>query len=438
MIERSPEKYSGESQFPQHGDSARCFADRRVLVADDDDLVRAVVRDTITKAIGCHVEVVENGDQVLECLERESWDVLLTDMMMPGIHGLELVRRVSGRWPQLEIVVLSGFSAEFPFVEVLRAGATDFVNKPHHPGELEAKLLRLFHERELREQLQFAEAKYRSLFELSGTGKLIIDRETQAIVDANKAFCGLIDVEQEAVIGSSIFDHVAAHERERIEEAFRMFEATGRGMLGGITLYNADKEELSVDIRANFISVGRERVVFLTIRDLTERRHFEDQLTSAMYTDELTRLSNKRALFPKLEFAVNRAHREDVPISLMFIDLDNFKHCNDTYGHQVGDVLLRSVGKIIRRSIRHESGDEGFRYGGDEFAVLLEGVASGEAMVVGERMRVDFEKGQQYGTSMSIGLAQLKPGMLPAELITASDEALYEAKASGKNVIHVA
>ena len=438
MIGRSPEKYSDVSRFPQKGDSATRFADRRVLAADDNEMVRTALQDTITKAIGCHVEVVENGDQVLESLERESWDVLLTDMIMPGIHGLELVRHVSGRWPDLEIVVMSAYSADFPFVEVLEAGATDFVSKPHRAEELEAKLLRLFHEGELRERLKFAEAKYRSLFEFSGTGEVIIEPDTLGIVEANQAFCGLIELEQEAVVGSSIFDHVAAHDRERIEEAFRLFESKGRGMLSGITLYNAHKEELSVDIRAIFLSAGRERVIFLTIRDLTEKRRSEDQLTSAMYTDELTRLSNKRALFPKLEFAVNRAHQEDVPISLMFIDLDNFKHCNDTYGHQVGDVLLRSVGKIIRRCIRHESGDEGFRYGGDEFAVLLEGVASDEAMIIGERMRVDFEKEQQYGTSMSIGLAQLKPGMRPAELITASDEALYEAKASGKNVIHVA
>src|SRR5690606_8688919 len=106
--------------------------------------------------------------------------------------------------------------------------------------------------------------------------------------------------------------------------------------------------------------------------------------------------------------SVRRAAADGVPLSLVMIDLDNFKRCNDTHGHQAGDELLRSLGALIQHSIRTAT-DEGFRIGGDEFAVLMHGADVETAAVVAERLRREFAGGEVHGTTLSIGVAQWNP-----------------------------
>lgn len=416
---------------------SRDYSHRRVLVADDDESIRNLVTQTVRSRVGCEAECVDSGDAALERLEQEPWDVLITDMVMPGIQGLDLVVAVKKRWPDVEVIVMTGFTESFPYVEVIQAGAADFLGKPYQPQELEAKLLRLFKERDLKERFVMAEAKYRSLFELSVHGALVIHPESHEIVDANRAFCVLVDHERDRVVGTLLYDFMGKNERPRIEQALQIFASGGQGTLSGISLFSSGGDEYSVDMSVTFITVGRERIVFVTFRDLTERRRVEDQLTMAMQIDEVTKLSNKRTLNQRLDGAVMRGHHTHTPVSLLFIDLDNFKRCNDTYGHPVGDQLLKSVGDIIRKTIRHGKGDEGFRYGGDEFAVLLEDTPKEEARRVGERVREAFAQGQRYETTMSMGLVELQPGMEAKDLLAAADTALYAAKAAGKDTLHV-
>ena len=127
------------------------------------------------------------------------------------------------------------------------------------------------------------------------------------------------------------------------------------------------------------------------------------------------------------------AAEKGAPLALFMIDLDNFKQCNDTHGHQIGDLLLKNVGEVIKHSIRITAYDEGFRCGGDEFAVLLHDFCEGGTAVVANRMQEAFRAIERYGTSMSIGVAEFKPGMASRQLIEAADKALYEAKGQGKD-----
>jgi diguanylate cyclase (GGDEF)-like protein len=135
---------------------------------------------------------------------------------------------------------------------------------------------------------------------------------------------------------------------------------------------------------------------------------------------------------------VASASEKGAPLALLMIDLDNFKRCNDTNGHQTGDTLLKSVGDVIKKSIRITAYDEGFRCGGDEFAVLLHNFSPSGFVVVAERMQHEFDKVERFGTTMSIGVAEYRPGMNSGELIEAADKALYAAKAMGKNAISYA
>lgn len=412
------------------------FSKRRVLIADDERVVRDILSQVLVDQVGCQVTCVRSGVEAIEALENEGYDVLITDMIMPGLHGLELISMANERWPGMDIIVMTGFPQQFPYVEVVRQGASDFIAKPHLPQEMEAKLLRLFKERELREQLFLAEEKYRSIFELSMSGNALLDPDTLHFLDANRALCDLTGRSKSALVGRPILELLKDSDKERFVRIFEMFRSSGQGTLGDVSFIHSSGKEMNVDINITHIPVPGDRIVFLTVRDVTERTRMEQQLAAVAHTDSITGLANKRSFQGRLRIAHSRALSRNEALSLVFLDLDNFKNCNDTFGHQTGDQVLQSVGTLIHGTIR--GGKElGFRYGGDEFAILLPDTSKEDALVVAERMRKTFEEGQRFGTSMSIGIAQLEHGMSPDEFVRAADKTLYIAKARGKNTTAV-
>jgi diguanylate cyclase (GGDEF)-like protein/PAS domain S-box-containing protein len=408
-----------------------------VLVADDEiplcDLMEAIIR----KRVGCQVSVAHDGGGVLDYLASEVTDVLVADMVMPGIQGLELVAAVQKNWPYTDIIAVTGYAEDFPYVKVIRAGAKDFLAKPFQAGELEAKLLRVFRERDLRDAQIMAESKYRSLFELNTDGMVFLDDKTRTVLDANAAFCRLCGQDLEAIVQKPLADLLDPFERGRFEQGLSLCSRNDQGTLGDVVLVRPDGQETFADVSVTFITVGADRVACLGFKDTTEKRELEDHLVEAAQMDDLTGLLNRRTFSRNLAGAINQAMAGHKPLSLMLLDLDNFKRCNDTYGHPVGDQLLRTLGRVIKDNIRREL-DQGFRYGGDEFAVLLSNADARAASRIGERMLADMTNKENFGTSLSIGIAEYHHGMPGKELTRLADEALYRAKALGKNTVCVA
>lgn len=180
----------------------------------------------------------------------------------------------------------------------------------------------------------------------------------------------------------------------------------------------------------------------LIIRDITESRKTLDSLLRAATSDQLTGVANRRALFDAAELELARYVRKPRDISLLILDIDRFKRVNDTFGHPVGDRVIRSLADVLVRSVR--SIDVVARLGGEEFAVLLPSTDSAMAAEIGERIRrnVATERihtdSQTITYTVSIGVAMVEPGMAGLdELIMAADEALYEAKRSGRDRVCV-
>jgi diguanylate cyclase (GGDEF)-like protein/PAS domain S-box-containing protein len=440
-----------------HISDTKRFTARRILVADDEGQITFLLERLLLKKFGCTVITVTSGDEALLALEDERFDVFITDMMMPGRHGVELVAEVATRCPDMDIVVMTAYPVDFPYVEVTEAGACEIIHKPFPEKEMAAKLLRLFKERELRERLEedkkriladmesmkrmrdaqaIAEWKYHTLFELSMTGMLVADPKTFIIRDVNRAFCELSGRSDKDLCDSPLLEIISDGERARVELALTHFADNGSGTLAGITITTSVESVRFVDVNVTFIEQAQEAMVLLAFNDVTEQRELQRQLAESAYTDSLTGLYNQRAFQTRLKGAISSAIRDCVPLSLLFIDLDNFKNCNDTHGHQVGDELLALIGRVVHAEIR--GGDQGFRYGGDEFAVVLSGSDVDGATSVTERIRDAFMLQETYGTSMSIGIAQFQPGMDSATLVRVADEALYKAKFAGKNTIHIA
>jgi diguanylate cyclase (GGDEF)-like protein len=177
--------------------------------------------------------------------------------------------------------------------------------------------------------------------------------------------------------------------------------------------------------------------VALQIAAPVENAHLYNRLEQRSRIDELTGLFNRRHFEERLKEEVSRQTRYGDVFSIFMLDLDNFKTYNDTYGHPAGDILLGQMGKIVKGSVRNV--DQAFRYGGDEFVIILPRTTREDAYVVAERVRVQIAKRmekQAIAVTASIGLASYPAdGVVAEELVHVADNALYHAKRAGGNRI---
>lgn len=184
-----------------------------------------------------------------------------------------------------------------------------------------------------------------------------------------------------------------------------------------------------------------------TIQDVTERRKAEEslRLSEELYrkisvTDGLTELYNARHFHAILDQELSRAARYRRPLSLIILDLDDFKRINDNYGHAEGDLVLQILSGIIQSCLR--GGDTAYRYGGEEFAVLMPEAPVAAGAILAERLRqsvvesaVTLGCGAIVHTSVSVGVTQYLPGDDAKSLFCRADDGMYQAKRRGKNCV---
>jgi diguanylate cyclase (GGDEF)-like protein len=180
---------------------------------------------------------------------------------------------------------------------------------------------------------------------------------------------------------------------------------------------------------------GRNRQVVKALRES------EKKFRELSITDDLTGLHNSRHFFRQLKAEIERSNRYEHPLSLLILDLDNFKQYNDAHGHIAGDKVLARSGEILRKSLRKT--DSAYRYGGEEFTIILPESAGKESLHFAERIRQAFEKEafssqqtENLPVTVSIGVAQYIPGEEITTFIKRADKNLYAAKNNGKNRIY--
>lgn len=176
--------------------------------------------------------------------------------------------------------------------------------------------------------------------------------------------------------------------------------------------------------------------------DITELKALQEALRDASIRDGITGLYNRTHFAERLTGATHLAHRHSLPLSFCMFDIDQFKQINDTYGHQIGDLVIKAVGAAVTAEIRAE--DVGARYGGDELCVMFEGTTAIGAVQCLERIKSRVENtpffandGRRFSVTLSFGVGDLGDKSVP-ELIESADRALYEAKSSGRSRIVVA
>ncbi len=264
------------------------------------------------------------------------------------------------------------------------------------------------------------------------------------VVVFNKAAEKLIGYSMDEVIGKLHITQIYHPETlaRHVKKLIYGLEHGGAGVLEGFEVDVATKQGLTVPIRLSATLIhrdGREIGSVGFFHDLTLKKEMEARLLELSITDGLTGLFNHRHFHSVLSTELERAHRYNRPFSLIVIDLDNFKQCNDQFGHIEGDNILRSVGDTAKELLR--TTDSAFRYGGDEFVIVLPETSLESASTVAEKFRKAFkskcpcrassENADVFRATLSLGVAQAGQGEEAESLMKRADLAMYEAKKSG-------
>ncbi|HKC50286.1 MAG TPA: diguanylate cyclase [Myxococcota bacterium] len=452
--------------------------DKRVLVVDDDRLIREMTRDALVQE-GFRVATAASGREALSRLGDEGpFDLVITDLSMREMDGLELLERVKRASPHTEVIVLTGYASLESALQAMRLGAADYLRKPVSAPEItygvKRTLLRrrLIDENEsLRGCIQAFEAArpLASCLESGDVLPLALDIVLR-VTGRTRAIARLVDlpshvgegvelrgfaaertselrglIEEGKLFDPTELERTAVSALEDMSPALAQFgfeegqllalpvRVEGR-IAGGIWLFSDGRPFARDDLeRAELVVEQAELALINSERFLQAREK--------AFVDDVTGLYNARYLLSALDREVNRASRAQSKLSVLFLDLDRFKAVNDRFGHLIGSRVLRELGALLQDSVR--AIDTVGRYGGDEFTILLVDTGLDGALSVADRIRQSVadhpfgaERGLDVRLTISIGVATFPMhGESRERLLDLADKAMYLAKALGRNLV---
>ncbi|CAM3296660.1 GGDEF domain-containing protein [Pseudomonas fluorescens] len=232
----------------------------------------------------------------------------------------------------------------------------------------------------------------------------------------------------------------SVQEAADLDSLKQVLESHLEGLLGTMDEHQQQRDQREQEVAARLKGLA-ERVANMEKEAQGYREHLEVQRQKALI-DPLTGLPNRAAWSERLDHEVNTWHQRGNSLSLAMLDLDHFKRINDGYGHLAGDKVLKIIANVLRKYLRPN--DFIARFGGEEFVLLMPDSALEEALAVGEGLRAAIEacpfhfKGEPVTITMSMGLAQFQPGERSDLALKRADEALYRAKAAGRNRVQAA
>jgi len=452
----------------------------RVLVVDD---VLPNVKLLEAKLTSEYFDVLcaTSGPDALEIVQREQPDIVLLDVMMPGMNGFEVCRRIKAgeETMHIPVIMVTALDQTSDRVAGLEAGADDFLTKPVDDVALFARVKSLVRLKVMIDELRNRESTgallgwrtdsiQRQRIEPDNTSILLVDdhdrsgetmerslSEAAAVTRipggedaADKARdktydLVIVSLSMKSTDGLRICSRLRSFEETRhlpvlvvIEESDRGRQQLLRALEMGVNDYlmrPIEHQELMARVRTQ---VRRKRYA----DQLRENFHLSMQMAT---TDAVTGLYNRHYMSSHLETQIQSARRTKKPLSLAMLDIDHFKEVNDTYGHAAGDEILHEFGKRVARNVRGV--DLVARYGGEEFVVIMPDTDQEAAQRIAERLlstigeaAFELEDGTEVRLTTSLGLATSSEETASAnELLQQADAALYRAKDEGRNRVVV-
>jgi diguanylate cyclase (GGDEF)-like protein len=444
---------------------------RKVLIVDDDQLMREMLSDCL-RVEGIDVRTAGTGEEALLMLEEAPADVIIADLVMPGMGGLDVLDRIKRLQPRPDVIIVTGYGTVESAVKALRLGACDYFQKPVNPESLLATVARALEG----QRLLRADGPMRAAVELwescrwlmaTSDRARLFEQGLRALLSATGAGAGELllwewgqsDVEVATEVG--LGDERSRALARQVEDlvlgapAERPFVASlGEG--GAALLVPLSRGE---QVSAAMVSL-RERESDFTPEHVHAASYLADHICWALercqrtvegseqaFVDELTGLYNARYFDVVLGRELTLAQQSGNlghTFSVLLVDIDHIKEVNDRFGHLTGSKVLVELGRVLRRCVREV--DPVFRYGGDEFTILLRSADAAGAAHVAERIRRSIEahpflarEGLELRLTASIGVSNYPEHASTKErLVDLADAALFQGKKATRNTVVVA
>ncbi len=384
--------------------------------------------------------LVSSKVEALDILKYDSSiKIIYTNDILDDGSGIDLCKEIKALYPNRELLIFGGskndekdyFSYEKIKGEFLKSGATEFLTEPLDKERFNTHILSM---------MKFLKQKQRLDTYVGTIDKYVLSSITDLsgiIVYASEAFCDISGYSKEKLIGSS---HKIVRHPDMPSSVYKELWKTiksGHSWRGEIKnkKKNGDYYWVFITVEPIFDHFGNQ-MGYQSIRfDITDKKRVEE----LSITDQLTRIYNRRKFDEILEYEFNQWRRHKKPFSLIMLDVDNFKHVNDLYGHPIGDEVLIQTANLLKSIIRKS--DTLCRWGGEEFVIICPFNDIENTKNLAEKIRENFKKidfkfvGKK---TISIGITVVNDNDEQVkEIISRADKALYMAKNSGKDCVKV-
>ena len=444
----------------------------KILIVDDEPLNVKLLAAMIPPH---EYETVRaySGEQALKIVTDRPPDLILLDIMMPGLNGYELTRMLKSdpERRDIPIVLVTAFSGTENDIKGLEAGADEILNKSVKETELLAKVKSLLHLKQYKEQITTRTCSINS-FTAPQKGEQLARDEAHLpsilIVEDNELDAKIIQkfLEGEPYqikLAKNGEEAISRAQHERIDvilldlllplkngfevgKALKEMESTQNIQIiatSGLRDLDSRLKVIDLGIDDYLVKPVNMHVLKSRVNSLVKKKVYLDNLcdryemaVNSAITDRLTGLYSRGYFDHFLDLEIKRSLRQKTSLALLMIDIDDFKQINDTHGHLTGDRILRQFGELLKIKIREI--DMAARYGGEEFAVVMSNTDLSEAAQVAERLRISIQAHSfdsitsSVTASIGVALHPLDANSLD-ELISNSDRSLYKAKRDGKN-----
>ncbi len=423
---------------------------KSILIVDDSDLMRKLIKKEL-EPDGYSFFLARNGEEALAIAEKEHIDLVTLDIEMPVMNGYDVCKklRINDKTQDIPVIIVSSRDDQKEKEKGFGVGAIEYFVKPFSPGNLRLFISNLFRAIEQKKFgriavvdnepttghiLKYSLKKRGYVAYLLRTG-----REFMKFLESNPVDIIIAEYDLPDTKAIDLFRDLGKNENLKFTPKIIVTSASRKDELiealnNGADDYICkpfDMEELFARVQAHL------RVRYLH-QELKEKNRILQELS---ITDGLTGLLNRGYVEKRLRSEYSRSIRGGYALSCIMADIDNFKSINDTYGHDLGDLVLREIAQIMVNSSRIS--DIVGRYGGEEFILLLPNTTYKGALVVADRirntvMKHTFIKGDTALTrTISLGVSSFPETVAnnENELVKLADMALYSAKKNGKNMV---
>lgn len=454
-----------------------------ILVVEDNADQRELTIEALAESMP-HARVTEakDGDTALKILAQNRVDAVILDYSLPGINGLEVLNEINRTDSKAPVIMVTGQGDETIAVEAMKNGAQDYVTKIRNYHEaLPIAIRRAIRQNRLRTDLDEASLRARRLYELSlsAAKERRVDVLSERLVEGAAKLIGvdmsLLFLLNRAGKVAFIKSHNIAVNYKKLTGSLHKMGMLAETCTTGqpVVVENPRKHplweaapwlhsSLRQVLAVPLVIQGKVEGTLCVLNKLNqqpfspedvdtlstlavhagvaiENARFVEKIEQQAITDSLTGLYNHMEFQKQLAEEIDRCRRYGNEFALLIVDLDHFKLVNDTYGHQVGDMILNEIVRTIQDGLR--SVDRIFRYGGEEFAVILPETHKDGAKMIADRVRktvadstYSVNSNHPIKVTLSIGVSSFPHDALQREdVITTADQALFTAKRGGRN-----